>query len=121
MYSSKYDGAAIESKLDSIRENYTVKTVSVASGQLNMQCNTYYRNSANVSGALTLVFQTPADATIVNEYIVEFYVSAASVSLTMPDNVVWANDDVPTIEAGNTYVVSVVNNLAVYIKTPHKL
>ena len=121
MYNSKYDGAAIESKLDSIRDNYAIKTVSVASGQLNMQANTYYRNSANVSGALTLAFQTPADATIANEYIVEFYVSASSVSLTMPSGIVWANDDVPTIEAGNTYVVSVVNNLAVYIKTPHKL
>lgn len=51
----------------------------------------------------------------VNEYMFQFSCpSDAATELTLPNSVVWANDDELEPEAGHTYQVSVVNNLAIY-------
>lgn len=47
-----------------------------------------------------------------NEYKLQFTVSGSSFTLDLPNGVVW--DEQPTWEAGKTYQVSVLNNLALY-------
>lgn len=111
----------LQEAVSAIKNNYPITTVSVDQGMINMLPNKYYRDDVEVTGSVTLVFHEPTDATIVNEYIFEFYASSDSVSLSLPGSIVWANDDVPEIEEGYTYVISVVNNVAVYIKTPHNM
>lgn len=51
----------------------------------------------------------------VNEYMFQFTCpSSAATTLTLPGTIRWANDDELEPEAGYTYQVSVVDNLAVY-------
>jgi len=51
----------------------------------------------------------------VNEYMFQFTCpSSAATTLTLPDTIRWANDDELEPEAGYTYQVSVIDNLAVY-------
>ena len=61
---------------------------------------------------LTLTFGSEL-SNIINEYIFQF-TSGASTTLTLPNTIKWANDITPTIVANKSYVVSVVNNLAVF-------
>jgi len=47
----------------------------------------------------------------VNEYLLQFMVGSSSFSLTLPSSVIWAEEQ--EWEAGYTYQVSIVNNLAI--------
>ena len=46
------------------------------------------------------------------EYMMEFTVSGDNFTLTLPSGVRWMEE--PDFEAGSTYQVSVLNNLAIY-------
>lgn len=84
--------------------HYPVVTISSASQEL--QPNTYYKfNGGSLSVTLA------AASANMSEYVLEVTMTG---SLTLPSSIVWANEDVPTFEAGKTYVISIVNNLAVY-------
>lgn len=83
-----------------------------ATGTVSMKPNTYYRVIQSFS-TLTITFQNPTYSDIANEYVIEF-VCGGTVSL--PSTIVWANGKVPTFETGNTYVLSVVNNLGIVVK-----
>ena len=48
----------------------------------------------------------------VSEYMMEFTVSGDNFTLTLPSGVRWMEE--PDFEAGSTYQVSVLNNLAIY-------
>jgi hypothetical protein len=52
----------------------------------------------------------------VHEYVVAFYVASNSTSIIFEDDVYWINDDVPIIEEGYTYIISVVDKIAIYCK-----
>ena len=80
--------------------------------------NTYYVfESAGVGGGggsitfdINLVI--PSNLGIVNEYVFELrYIEDA---ISLPAYVTWANGDVPSLTVGKSYVISIVNNLAVY-------
>ena len=49
---------------------------------------------------------------VVNEYIFQFTSGSTATSLTLPNDIKWANDNVPTIEANMTYQVSILYGLA---------
>ena len=61
--------------------------------------------------ALTLTLATPADSTIVNEYMFQFTSGSTATTLSLPSTVTWVA--APSINAGATYQVSIVNNLGV--------
>lgn len=61
--------------------------------------------------SLNLTFQEGTNPEIVDEYVFQFTSGATPTVLTLPDTVKWIGDS--TIEASMTYVVTVVNNLAV--------
>jgi hypothetical protein len=66
-----------------------------------------------VSG-LTIDFATGAEGSV-NEYMIQFTSPAgAGATLALPNSVKWVNDEPLEPEAGMTYQVSIVNNLAVY-------
>ena len=71
--------------------------------------NTYYR-WGEIS-ALTITLAEPADTTITNEYCFEFVSGEAATELTVPSNIKWVQE--PTIEAGKTYQVSIMNGIGV--------
>lgn len=61
--------------------------------------------------SLTLDFgsETSGEA---NEFLFQFTSGATATSLTLPDDIKWANDNAPTIEANMIYQVSVLKGLA---------
>lgn len=61
--------------------------------------------------ALTLTLATPTDSTIVNEYMFQFTSGSTATTLSLPSTVTWVA--APSINAGATYQVSIVNNLGV--------
>ena len=82
-------------------------TVSTTASSISMSPNTYYKKT-NVSN-LTISLATPTDTSIVNEYIIEF---DAFSNISLPTTLAWANNEVPTFKIGATYIISIVNNLA---------
>lgn len=49
---------------------------------------------------------------VVNEYLFQFNSGATATSLTLPDDIKWANDAPPTIEENMIYQVSILKGLA---------
>ena len=77
-----------------------------------MDPNTYYISSSPLS-SLTITLNEPIDNTIINEYLIEFTVNSGA-TINFPSNLKWANGEIPVFENGNTYQVSIVNNLAIF-------
>lgn len=48
---------------------------------------------------------------IANEFIFQFTSGSTATSLTLPDNVKWANNVIPSISSNKIYQVSILNNL----------
>ena len=93
-------------------ENYPVVSIDASTTSVTMNPNTYYKRASSGS-ALTVSLASPSKADIQNEYVLEIECSAA-ITLTLPNTIKWANETAPEIAAGKTYVISVVNNLAVF-------
>ena len=71
-------------------------------------------NVWGIASSITIAFTAGASGEV-NEYMFQFTCpSFAATTLTLPDTIRWANDDELEPEAGYTYQVSVVDNLAVY-------
>ena len=51
-----------------------------------------------------------------SEYLFQFCSASDSTTLTLPNSVKWANDEAPEIEANKVYQVSILKNLATYMK-----
>lgn len=62
--------------------------------------------------ALTLTLGT-GESGVVNEYMFQFYSGNTPTTLTLPNSVIWVQP--LTTQAGKTYQVSIVNNIACYI------
>ena len=99
--------------------SYPVVEIGVPPFSEGISPNIYYI-STNMTGQdeLYVTLNEPTDNSIVNEYVFEFYIEDAnwgnSPALSLPDTIKWANDAAPVIEVNKTYVVSIVNNLAVF-------
>lgn len=108
---------AIKEELDGLKKEFDgsrIKTEEITSwrSSVEMAPNTYYKRGSS-STSLNVTLLPPSDLGIVNEYMLEIACSKAF-TLTLPEGVVWANDLAPDIVAGKTYVISIVNNLAVF-------
>lgn len=71
-------------------------------------------NKLNVWGSVSSLVITfgSATANVCNEYMLRFTVGAANFTLQLPSGVRWVNE--PDWEQGNTYEVSIEDNLAIY-------
>ena len=49
---------------------------------------------------------------VANEYVFQFTSGATATSLTLPDDIKWANDSPPTISTDKIYQISILNGLA---------
>lgn len=87
--------------------NQTSNTAEIAPNVLNV-----WSTSTN---ALTVTFATPADPSVVNEYMIEFTSNTSAFSLSLPNGIKWANYP-PQIDSLATYQISIVNNLGVCVK-----
>lgn len=65
--------------------------------------------------SLTLTLATPSDATIVNEYMIEFTSGSTATTLSLPSSVEWAEScGSLSVEANKTYQISIVNNIGLW-------
>jgi hypothetical protein len=95
-----------------IFRGYPVNTIEISNGAIvSLNYNTYYKIQLPSSGSVTISLNNP-NANISSEYIFEFTVTGCTIAL--PEYLTWENDDILSPEEGVTYVVSIVNNKAVY-------
>lgn len=70
-------------------------------------------------GSLTLTFGEEQSG-VANEYLFQFESGETATTLTLPNNLIWANDDTPVIESNYTYQVSILKGLAAIMKFKKK-
>lgn len=75
--------------------------------------NTLHRWGTVTSLSLTLASGTDG---VVNEYMAEFFSGDTATALALPDNISWANDTVITVDANYLYQISILDNVAAWIK-----
>lgn len=63
--------------------------------------------------SLTLTLATPTDATIVNEYMIQFTSGSTATTLSLPASLSWYGS-APSIEANKTYQISIINNVGIW-------
>lgn len=100
---------------DSVR-SMPVKKVNWEFEGLLLEPNVYHKNVAYYMYSDCSLYLAPPHPNVVNEYIVEFTLGWDEVYISLPSGVIWLNDDVPEFEPEYTYVISIVNNVAVYEK-----
>jgi hypothetical protein len=66
-------------------------------------------------GSLTLTLGEEQSG-VANEFLFQFESGKTATTLTLPDDLIWANDDIPVIESKCTYQISILNNLATIMK-----
>ena len=99
--------------------NYPIVRTNETS--LVLSSNTYYIfENIYGGGEFNIEGFSTQDNNIVNEFIFEVtiqwdnLIGGAYVELVLPSSVVWQNDEHPVMSSGKTYIISIVNNLAVY-------
>ena len=70
-------------------------------------------------GSLILTFGEEQSG-VANEFLFQFESGETATTLTLPDNLIWANDDTPVIESNYTYQVSILKGLAAIMKFKKK-
>lgn len=74
--------------------------------------NTYHVWDAITSLDITLA--VPTDATIYNEYLLQFSTGSTLPTVSLPADIVWKDGLAPVLMENKTYQISIVDNLAVY-------
>ena len=64
---------------------------------------------------LTLTFEEET-AGVANEYLFQFESGTEPTVLTLPTNIIWANDEIPIIESGYIYQVSILKGFATLVR-----
>ena len=102
----------IKSYIDS---NCNIPVETTTSTSQSLIANKYYKWT-NTPTSITITLETPSDTNILNNYMFEFTTSSSGCTLSVPSTIKWINGTVPTIEAGKTYQISIINNLATVAK-----
>lgn len=89
-----------------------VKTEDGGSGSVSKELkpNVYYQFGECTNLTITLGAEIP---NIYNEYMFEFTSGTNPTVLGLPSTVKWNGGNTPTIEASKSYIVAIVNNIAV--------
>lgn len=93
--------------LDDFKGAYPVIEMNTETAELAP--NTFYKWGE--IAALSITLATPTNETITNEYCFEFVSGETATMLTVPDTIRWAQE--PSIDAGKTYQVSILNGIGV--------
>ena len=101
---------------DAYAGNYPVVEMNVNSADtITIEPNTYtILNPGIRATSIDIILGDISNTDIVNEYVFELRCLDEAVTLTMDALVQWANSNSPTFQPNKTYVISIVNNLAVY-------
>lgn len=102
----------IKSYIDS---NCNIPTETTTASSKSLTANKYCRWT-NTPTSITITLATPSNTSIVNNYMFEFTASSSGCTLSVPSTIKWINGTVPSIEAGKTYQISIINNLATIAK-----
>ncbi len=87
--------------------------VWINAGGCSLDPNVYYRVTTAYAIDIIDIMLNASDTSVYNEYIIEFTTPATGTSLILSDTVKWLNGEVPTLEGGKTYILSIHNNLAI--------
>ena len=97
-----------------IKQLYEISTTSI-----EIKPDAYYRILGQPS-SLTITLGTHSNdnssIAMLNEYIIEFTTASTGTTISLPNNIKWANGQTPTFEDNTTYQISIVNSLGVCIK-----
>ena len=93
--------------------NYSTSALTASSTSFTLSPNTYYTITPSSASTRTFSFGS-ATSGIVNEYIVEINMSSYAPTIAFPSSVVWANGAAPAYAKGKKYIISIVNNYAVF-------
>lgn len=107
------NGQAIEGEGDlkiSGESSYPYEYPSYSTG-FSLESNKYYDFGSRTVVAVS--FGTPKEG-VVNEYIFKFKAYSEDSELILPSSVVFPNGT-PILEAGKTYEISIIDNLAVFV------
>lgn len=101
-------------KLDGLTEGgaYPLVNHGTDDTTFTLTPNTFHVWTEVTSLDLTLGEETDG---IVNEFVFQFVSGATATTLTLPDTIMWANGEAPSIEANKGYQVSIVNNIGLFI------
>lgn len=87
--------------------------VWIDAGGCSLDPNVYYRVTSEYDIDILDIMLNAPDTSVYNEYILEFTTPTTGTSLILSDTVKWLNGEVPTLEGGKTYILSIHNNLAI--------
>ena len=108
---AEYDGSSevsVEIPAGGAGGVYPVVSMTDATAELTP--NTFYKWGEIAALTITLGAETDG---VTNEYCFEFVSGDTATTLTVPDTIRWAQE--PSIEAGKTYQVSILNQIGVII------
>ena len=111
-----YTKEEVESRIASKQDlvdyvNHNSTDTGSAESHLSLIPNVLHQWTDAVS-QLYLSLATPSNVTV-DEFMIQFTASGSGCTLSLPDTVSWLGGAVPTITAGKTYQLSIINNLAV--------
>jgi predicted choloylglycine hydrolase len=119
-YNSKYKSSQIEALLDLVASGntgggsggsgaYSEVNHGTSDTTFTLTPNTFHIWEEVSALTLTLGSET---AGVANEYLFQFTSGATATSLTLPDDIKWANDAAPVIAENMIYQVSILKGLA---------
>lgn len=121
-YNSKYTGQQVEELLDQVANGntgggsssggsgaYSLVEHGTSDTTFTLTPNTFHVWDEVAS--LDLSFGTETSG-VANEYLFQFTSGATATTLTLPDDIKWANDSAPTIAENMIYQISVLKGLA---------
>jgi hypothetical protein len=86
-----------------------ISVIEFSESSIELQPNKFYKLTTPLT-SLNITLAAPTDLSIVNEYMIEFFCQDTTISL--PNNLLWHNDEYPVFENGRTYHISIINNFA---------
>lgn len=98
---------------DAYAGNYPIVEHGTSDTTFALTPNTLHRWGTVTSLSLTLA---SGAAAVVNEYMAEFFSGDTATALALPDNISWASDAAITIDANYLYQISILDNVAAFIK-----
>ena len=108
---AEYDGSeAVSVEIPEGGAGGIYPVVSMTDSTADLLPNTFYRWGEIADLTITLGAETGG---ITNEYCFEFVSGKTATTLTVPDTIRWAQE--PSIEAGKTYQVSILNKIGVIV------
>ena len=89
--------------------NAGISVIEFSESSIELQPYKFYKLTTPLT-SLNITLAAPTDLSIVNEYMIEF--SCQNTTISLPNNLLWNNDEYPLFENGRTYHISIINNFA---------